>query len=1399
MRPRTIIQGILCLFLLMLSYATVAQDIVGPDGPDDPSTLEKYITVTQHENGTILPKGKDGKVTLYSGNDQKFTIASNPGYAIEQVIVDGKALLLDKGLTSYTYTFRKVSDNSHSIEATFRASRFTLTGIAGAGGCIIPATATIDEGGYQLFTFTADTGFEIDGIQIDNGTLDPALRGKTEGTYLLENIKANHAVKAIFRGKQHAVTWEASEQGNLIVKGPDGNTLSSGDKIAYGSLLTIETKPHAGYESDKLTANGIRINGHTYTITGDVTFAASFKQANYTVTVQTGSEGGLLTVKNGNTSLGNGTHTLPYGTILKLSATPRIGHELKEYSVAPTGSLKGDVVTITEDVSIQAIWKAISYPLTVASPDPADGTLLIDGITAKNGTYPYGTTLTLENAPKQGKILDCYSASPAAALSGNQLTITAATKLTARFKPIPKEEEAVDPEDGKKLFRVTFPSTLTVMNGSEAIGNNSLIKEGTLLTLMAENTEAEQLSSLTANGNPIRFQTTGYLNMGGHVLNVPTQFAATFTPNRYTIHIDTPQGGTLSATIDGVPVLSGSVYPHGSDIRITATPGQGYKLTHIWAGPQDITDSRRISLTAPLSLYAEFKRETEIGTNTDPSDPDPESPLGIDLSPQSVTYDRKEQFFTLEALPDGLMDKITIRYRQGDKYVKPVNAGVYDVYIDRPADDRYPAFSETIPAGLEIRKAPVSLTDIKYSEEQILGNQPKTTAVLQGGEAEYLGQAVEGTFTWISALAQSNRLTVTRSSIEEVRFTPKDETNYLTASAKVRIQVGTESSSTYKIKVTTEGEGSVEYLTGSLWYPKEGPFYEDIELSLKAIAGTGHRFAGFLIEGITYAQSPYTIRVSKDMEVTARFIPKEDPANPSDPTAPDALKVTIDVPSPCVYDGTPKLVGVSSTPALKGFQIKYLDKDKNAVIPVEAGTYQVIVTRPEDEIYKAYSRTVSLTVSKASPVITRLPTASVIPVGAPLEDSRLSGGEATVNGTRTIPGTFVWAEPEKTISQNTEEPVVFTPANTINYYSISDRSVPVRIIQGSEPIPVLITYGQPAGGKLIISKELDESPIPSGSLLDPGTEIRIETRPDNGMRLYQLHIGDADYTAKAIAGQYTIVRKMYTSATIKAVFTGTGTKPDPDPNPDPNPNPGTDPTPGTGTYTVWVSKTGLGTVSPETSKVRWGDNLSFTITPGSGQQIVDVRLNGNSVGAVRNYTLNNIQADASIEVVFSQPGIPVYTLRSITEGKGGAVSPTIVRVTEGSNHRFVIRKENKGQIVDVCIGDSTSLESIGKPSSYVFQNVRADSLIVATFSIPTSNQSISMEESCHISSGYGYLQVTPYRGNILLQVYKADGRLVFKNRVSEQTLIQGLQTGVYLLEIYQNGHVRKEKIAINGF
>ena len=62
------IRHIVLLCLLLLSVGTRAQEVVGPDGPDGPSTGEKTITVTQVTGGTISPTGDaDGKVTVKGG------------------------------------------------------------------------------------------------------------------------------------------------------------------------------------------------------------------------------------------------------------------------------------------------------------------------------------------------------------------------------------------------------------------------------------------------------------------------------------------------------------------------------------------------------------------------------------------------------------------------------------------------------------------------------------------------------------------------------------------------------------------------------------------------------------------------------------------------------------------------------------------------------------------------------------------------------------------------------------------------------------------------------------------------------------------------------------------------------------------------------------------------------------------------------------------------------------------------------------------------------------------------------------------------------------------------------------------------------------------------------------
>lgn len=62
-----------------------------------------------------------------------------------------------------------------------------------------------------------------------------------------------------------------------------------------------------------------------------------------------------------------------------------------------------------------------------------------------------------------------------------------------------------------------------------------------------------------------------------------------------------------------------------------------------------------------------------------------------------------------------------------------------------------------------------------------------------------------------------------------------------------------------------------------------------------------------------------------------------------------------------------------------------------------------------------------------------------------------------------------------------------------------------------------------------------------------------------------------------------------------------------------------------------------GSVSPEGRKtVIKGGALVITVTPDEGYQVKDVLVNGESVGAVTEYVLKDMQADAVVEAVFEK-------------------------------------------------------------------------------------------------------------------------------------------------------------------
>jgi urease beta subunit len=98
------------------------------------------------------------------------------------------------------------------------------------------------------------------------------------------------------------------------------------------------------------------------------------------------------------------------------------------------------------------------------------------------------------------------------------------------------------------------------------------------------------------------------------------------------------------------------------------------------------------------------------------------------------------------------------------------------------------------------------------------------------------------------------------------------------------------------------------------------------------------------------------------------------------------------------------------------------------------------------------------------------------------------------------------------------------------------------------------------------------------------------------------------------------------------------------------------------TYTITASAGAGGTISPSGAVVvNYGQNQAFTITVNTGYHVVDVLVDGLSVGAVTSYAFNNVSSNHTIAASFS-----VNIIQFVT-------STDTVTVPEGSTASFQVR------------------------------------------------------------------------------------------------------------------------------
>ena len=176
----------------------------------------------------------------------------------------------------------------------------------------------------------------------------------------------------------------------------------------------------------------------------------------------------------------------------------------------------------------------------------------------------------------------------------------------------------------------------------------------------------------------------------------------------------------------------------------------------------------------------------------------------------------------------------------------------------------------------------------------------------------------------------------------------------------------------------------------------------------------------------------------------------------------------------------------------------------------------------------------------------------------------------------------------------------------------------------------------------------------------------------------------------------------------------------------------------TNVYTINATAGAHGSISPDgPTIVSPGFTQTYTITPASGYQVLNVVVDGASKGAITSFTFTNVNADHTIDASFT---VFTYTIAASAGANGSIALSGSVSVPLGSDQIFTITPATGYHVADVLVDGA----SVGAVTSYTFTNVTAAHTIAATFaqnppSIITAsagpNGSLSPSGSVSVANG----------------------------------------------------------------
>jgi hypothetical protein len=208
------------------------------------------------------------------------------------------------------------------------------------------------------------------------------------------------------------------------------------------------------------------------------------------------------------------------------------------------------------------------------------------------------------------------------------------------------------------------------------------------------------------------------------------------------------------------------------------------------------------------------------------------------------------------------------------------------------------------------------------------------------------------------------------------------------------------------------------------------------------------------------------------------------------------------------------------------------------------------------------------------------------------------------------------------------------------------------------------------------------------------------------------------------------------------------------------------------TYVISATAGNNGSISPAGSVlIGHSSDRTFTITPDAGYSIAEVVVDGESVGAVSEYTFEHVVNNHTIHAEFVQN---VYTITA-TAGTNGSITPFgAVMVEHGANQDFVITADEGYHIADVLVDGV----SVGAVSEYTFENVVDDHTIHAEFALNVYTITATAGDNGSI---------TPF-GAVMVE-YAADQAFVIlpdEGHYIDDVVVDGLSVGTVSAYTFEN-------------